>query len=46
MQVKKKEISNISWQRTVSKERHESIVTDTLKNGILIPVDIFKELAY
>ena len=38
--------SNSSWRRTVSKKRPGSIVTETLKNGILIPIDISKELNF
>ena len=38
--------SNSSWQRTVSKERPGSIVTKTLKNGILILTDTSKELDF
>ena len=36
--------SNSSWQRTVSKEQPGYLVTEILNNGILIPLDISKEL--
>jgi len=38
--------SNSSWQLTLSKERPGSILTETLKNWILISIGISKELAY
>ena len=36
----------VHGKRTVSKELPGSIVTESLKNRILIPIDISKELAY
>ena len=43
-ETQNKQKSNSSWQWTVSKERPSSIVTEILKNRILIPIDASKEL--
>ena len=40
------ELSNSSWQRTVSRELPGSIVTKTLRNRILTPIDALKELDF